>query len=194
MRTSIVVLGALVLSFSSFAQSDTSAEPKKANIVYYNNLLAGGLFGEQGQGSGFAVSTTHGVRLNRFALGAGVGFDSYNDWKTVPVFGSINFDFAKVRSNAFFVQFNAGYSKAERVLQNEWIPVTRAYGGAMYNSLVGYRIVAQKFSLYIAAGHKFQRTHFSSSAEPWSSYYPAPIRHVEESINRVVAQIGFGLH
>jgi hypothetical protein len=193
MRTSIVVaLVAVGFSISSFAQSDTSSEPKKNKIVYYNNFLAGGLFGEQGQGSGLTVSMTHGVRLNRFALGAGVGFDSYIDWKTVPIFGSVNFDFAKIRHNAFFVQFNAGYSNADRVVKEEFLFLTREYGGAMYNSLIGYRIAAQKFRLYIAAGHKYQRTHFSYNAELWSSYYPAPTLKVEENIHRVVVQIGFG--
>jgi hypothetical protein len=114
--------------------------------------------------------------------------------KNVPVFGSVNIDFAKVKENAFFVQLNAGYAEAYRITEDEWLGGTKEYGGEMISSLVGYRITARKFSLYISAGHKFQKTHFSYNYELWRSSLPASITRVEESINRVIVQIGFGLH
>ena len=194
MKTSIVLLCLLCIGVSSRAQSDSSSVSKK--ITYFNNLLAGGLFGDSGKGSGVTISTTHGVRINRFAIGAGIGFDSYFDWKTVPVFGSLSFDFAKVRQHAFFLQFNGGYAEASRIerAEEEWLTEYREYGGEMISSMLGYKINTGKFNLYILAGHKYQKAHFSyNPLAPWSSFR-APEVSVEENMNRIVFQIGFGLH
>jgi hypothetical protein len=136
---------------------------------------------------------THGVRMNRLALGAGVGFDSYLDWKTIPIIGSIYFDFAKIKQNAFFILFNAGYSNAWRIKGEEPIFDEQVRGGEVINSMVGYRIKTNQFGLYISAGHKFQKVQRSYNPNPWSSV-PGSKISIEENMNRMVVQIGFGLH
>ncbi|WP_276372440.1 hypothetical protein [Chryseolinea sp. H1M3-3] len=185
----------MITGFSLSAQTET-IETSENKPRYFNNFLAGALLGEEGKGTGVSLSTTHGVRLKRWTLGAGVGFDSYLNWKAVPVFGSIGFDFANIKRNAVFLQFNAGYSNARIVNRNnqQWVSDYRDYGSEMISSLIGYRIAAEKFSLYIMAGHKFQRAHYSYNPEPWRSSYPATKISVEENMNRLVVQIGFGLH
>ncbi|WP_225155014.1 hypothetical protein, partial [Bradyrhizobium sp. NBAIM08] len=67
------------------------------------------------------------------------------------------------------------------------------YGGTMVSSLIGYRIKKEKFSLYMMAGHKFQRAHSSYETELWSSFGHYFRQSTEEDINRLVVQIGFGL-
>lgn len=193
MRIRIILLLFICIGPSAAAQSDSSVVSKN-KVVYYNNILAGGLLGESGKGSGFTVSTTHGIRINRFSIGAGVGFDSYFDWKTVPVFGTIEVDFARLRKNAFFVQINGGYAEAARVRREEWITDYREYGGPMMSYMLGYKMKAEKFSLYILAGQKFQEAHFSYGIPLWSSFAPAPSTTIEESMNRLVVQLGFGIH
>ena|SRR5688572_33134807 len=177
------------------AQSDSSVVSKN-KVIYYNNFLAGGLLGESGKGSGLTLSMTHGIRISRFTVGAGLGFDSYFDWKAVPVFGTVEFDFAKIKRNAFFVQFNAGYADANRINREEWITGSeyREYGGPMISYMLGYKIRAEKFSLYLLAGHKSQEATFSYNPQPWSSFYAPPNYSVEENMNRLVVQLGFGLH
>jgi hypothetical protein len=192
MKISLLVLFACMCA-SLAAQPPE--EPAKKKLTYYNSFLAGGLLGESGKGTGVSLSTTHGVRLNRFAFGAGIGFDSYLDWKTLPVFGSISFDFARIKSNALFLQFNCGYAEAWLVeKQEEWMPPYRDYGGGTLSSLIGYRITKEKFSVYMLAGHKFQRAHASYETEPWSSFAPQYGRFIEEDMNRLLVQIGFGIH
>ena len=181
------------LCISARAQSDLD-KTSKWKVIYYNNFLAGGLMGESGKGSGLTLSTTHGIRTNRFSVGAGLGFDSYFDWKTVPVFGTIEFDFAKIKRNAFFLQFNAGYADAKRINREEWVTEYREYGGEMISYMLGYKMRAEKFSLYVLAGHKFQEANYSYNSQPWSSFYPPPTYAVEENMNRFVVQLGFGLH
>jgi hypothetical protein len=198
MRIRILLFLLIGISFSATAQTDTTALARKTvskkKITYYNTLLAGGLLGESGKGSGLTLSTTHGVRINRFSIGAGIGFDSYFDWKTVPVFGTVEFDFAKVRKNAFFVQINGGYADAARINREEWLMEYREYGGPMYSYLLGYKMKAEKFSLYLLAGYKFQEANFSYSQPPWSSFIGPAGYSVEEEINRLVVQLGFGLN
>ena len=95
-------------------------------------------------------------------MGAGLGFDSYFDWKTVPVFGTIEFDFAKIKRNAFFLQLSAGYADAKRINREELINVEyREYGGEMISFMLGYKIRAEKFSMYVLAGHKSQEANYS---------------------------------
>jgi hypothetical protein len=195
MKISIVGFFLLGLSLSALAQSDSIAL-RKTRVRYFNNFLAGGLLGDEGQGTGFSISTTHGVRVNRLALGAGVGYDSYYDWRTIPVFGSVSYDFAKVKRNAFYLQVNAGYAHAKKIRKEEWLTDYRDYGGEMISTLIGYRIATEKLSIYIAGGHKYQRANFSYDPVPaWSSWTaPESYFNIEESMNRLVVQIGFGFH
>jgi hypothetical protein len=182
----------LCVSCQLSAQSDSSSISKN-KVVYFNNFLAGGIFGKTENGSGPSFLMTHGVRMNRLALGAGVGFDSYLDWKTMPIIGSVYFDFAKIKRNAFFILFNAGYSNAWRIKEEDPIFDERVRGGEVINSMVGYRIKTNQFSLYISAGHKVQKVQRSYNPTPWSSIPRSKIS-IEENMNRMVVQIGFGLH
>ncbi len=192
MRTSLLIFLACT-SFGSMAQTVDVEVPKK-KLTYFNTFLAGGLMGEKGKGTGVTLSTIHGVRLKRAAFAAGIGFDSFFDWKTLPIFGSVSYDFGKIRSNAFFVQFNAGYAEAWLVRdEGSWTPPYRDYGGTMVASSLGYRITKERFSLYVMAGHKFQRAHLVYEPELWSSFAPALRQSIEEDMNRLVVQIGFGL-
>lgn len=193
MKISLLTVFTWVI-FSAGAQPIDVASPKK-KFEYFNTFLAGALMGETGKGTGVTLSTTHGVRLKRVAFGAGIGFDSYFDWKALPIFGSVSFDFGKIKSNALFLQFNAGYAEAWLVRDEEaWMPQYRDYGGAMVSSSIGYRISKERFSLYVMAGHKFQRAHSAYEPEPWSSFAPQFRHRIEEDMNRLVVQIGFGLH
>lgn len=193
MKIKILLFVLFIICISARAQSDSS-NTSKWKVIYYNNILAGGLLGESGRGSGLTLSTTHGIRTNRFSVGAGFGFDSYFDWKTVPVFGTIEFDFAKIKRNAFFLQFNAGYADATRINREEWVTEYREYGGPMISYMVGYKIRAEKFSMYVLAGNKFQEATYSYNPQPWSSFASPPTYSVEENMNRLVVQLGFGLH
>src|SRR5688500_17542250 len=114
MKISIVGFFSLGISLSTLAHIDFIAL-RNIKVRYFYNFLAGGLLGDEGQGTGFSISTIHGVRKNRLALGAGVGYDSYYDWRAIPAFGSISYDFAKVKRNAFYLQVNAGYSYAKKI-------------------------------------------------------------------------------
>jgi hypothetical protein len=195
MKIRCVVIFTL-LSFQSYlllAQED-SLGVSKNKIHYYNSFLAGGLLGKSKQGSGASFSMAHGIRINRLAIGAGLGFDSYLDWKTVPLFGAVSFDFAKIKKNAFFIQLNGGYAWAWDIVKENFEPnYDKLSGKGMISSMVGYRISLNQYSIYFSAGHKFQRIEYSYNPTPWSSV-PGSNTFVEEDMNRFVLQLGFGFN
>jgi hypothetical protein len=195
MKTSGVIIFTL-LCFQCcqlFAQTDSLSVPKN-RIRYYNTFLIGGLLGQSEQGTGASFSMIHGIRVNRLSLGGGIAFDAYRDWKTVPLFGSVNFDFARLKKSAFFIQMNGGYAKAWDVKKDNFEPVYDELSGkGMLNSMIGYRLSLHHYSIHISAGHKFQRIEYSYNATPWSSV-PGSNTFVEEDMNRIVIQLGFGFN
>lgn len=193
MRISLLLILLIGVSSEIRAQSDSSSVSKR-QFLYFNNFLAGGLLGKSGQGSFLSLSTTHGIRIKRLALGAGVGFDSYINWKTLPLFGTLSYDLVKIKRNAIFIQFIAGYTDAWRIKTADWEPDYNISGGEVIGSIIGYRITAKQFSLYISAGHKFQQINYAYNPTPEITGQSESRISIEENINRLQVQIGFGLH
>jgi hypothetical protein len=195
MKTKWAVLFTIAISpcCELFGQVDSTALSKK-KIHYFNSFLAGGILGKSELGSGATFSMIHGIRLHRLRAGAGIGLDAYRDWKMLPVFGSVSFDVAKIKNNAFYLQLNAGFSKAWEVKKENFEQeYDRLSGRGMAQSMIGYRIGLHQYAIYIAAGHKFQRITYSYNPMPWSSV-PGSNIFVEEDMNRFVVQLGFGFY
>jgi hypothetical protein len=190
MRNNLLLLAFLVgSSFSVFAQPDSTA----SKISYFNSFHAGGLFGKKGSGSGESFSTIHGIRFKRFAFGIGVGYDAYQEWRTLPVFASVTYDFLKLRDNAFFIQINAGYSKAWYPLEEEDQFTYDRKRGPCAHPLIGYRIHSNKFDLYLTAGYKFQGINYLQTPR-WWNWAPGSKITVGRDIERISIQLGFGFH
>lgn len=189
MKSRILLSVIIVFStFSSYAQSDSASS--KAH--YFYSIHTGGLFGKKNKGSTFTASFIQGIRYKNVSFGVGVGYDAYLDWRTLPMFGSLNFDFDRVKSNAIFIQLNAGYSKA-------WNPVTGneqfiydAKWGRYIHPVIGYRIHTPKFSLYLTTGYKLQRINYEQTPTWWIGRNSANKVTVERDIERLTVQLGFG--
>lgn len=195
-KTALVLIFLLPISWIAYSQSDNVRTDKK-KIQYTNSFLSGALFGEKGMGNSLTFSTIHGIRFGRWMAGAGLGYDTYSEWNVIPLIGAISFDFDKLGRNAFYVQFNAGYTKSWQREPAEGAVNYEEEGGFMINPTVGYRIRVEKYSLYISAGYKFQRIHYSYNNQYWwwgDSAAPSSTSHVQQDMNRVSVQIGFGLH
>ena len=180
----IAFLAILSISFSAESQSESSA----LKPAYFVSFHAGGLMGKKGDGTFFTSSFIQGLRFNRLAVGVGVGYDAYVDWRIIPIFISLNYDYGRYRDNSFFIQFNGGVAKA-------WSPglanvevVYNEEDNININPLLGYRIVADKFNLYISAGYKFQTIEYG-----WA-YSGGNKRFVRQEIGRIAIQLGFGFH
>ncbi len=208
MQKLLIILLAIFLVQSARAagspvRSDSSA--RKNRVTYYFTFGMGTIIGcEQchatGPTAGFTMSMVHGVRIGRKgSLGAGIGFDAYEHWKTLPMFGSASWDLFGKR-NKVFVQLNYGYAGA-------WINkdaaksygYTRSEGGKMINPLLGYRIQSGNLRMLFSVGYKFQRV-FSDYdyptyyAYPTESFAPLPpnTREIRIDMNRLVVGMAIG--
>ena len=180
----------LTASLSSVAQSDSVV----SGPAYFYTIHAGGLLAKENAPS-LSVSMIHGMRHKRIAVGLGIGYDAYAEWRSVPVFASLSYDLSgSANQNAFFIQVNTGFSKA-------WIPEGRTNefnfkekGGTIVHPLFGYRIRTEKFSLYFTGGYKFQSIEYEQSPKWWTWGYPSSRTTVHREVERLTIQIGFGLH
>jgi hypothetical protein len=189
--TTFVVMLIHVVCFVN--AQDESTSPKTTR--YFNSFQSGGLFGEKDKGTSFTFSSIHGVQFKQIRLGGGIGFDSYQRWRTVPVYAFFSYDIAHIKGNAVFLACAAGYSKAWHRVQIDYEPEYSSGAGIVVNPLMGYRIKADKWRIYVSAGYKFQRVNYTRASDYYWSSVPDPLRYsVQEDINRVVFQIGFGFN
>jgi hypothetical protein len=181
------------VAFIVSAQNDSTPVKTKR---YFNTFQSGGLFGEKDKGTSFTFSTIHGAQFGPVRVGLGTGFDSYQRWRALPVYSFTSFDFVKIKSNALFVSCAIGYSKAWYREQYDYEPKYSSGEGIVVNPLVGYRITADKWRIYVSTGYKFQRVNYSRTSDyySWSSVPNTSRYSVQEDINRIVFQIGFGFN
>ena len=183
----------VLLSLFAFIPFFVSAQPDSiaSQFGYFNAFHAGGLFGKSGNGSDVSVATIHGVQLNKFRVGIGVGYDAYENWRTLPVFLSAAYDFLPVRGNAFFVQLNGGYSKAWHHFQENDLSVRNIKPGPCAHPVLGYRLRGNKFELYVTAGYKVQRLEYEQTPLWWTNN-PGSKISVSRDMGRLSIQLGFG--
>ena len=202
-RTQLLI-AILLFSLSVKAQEEISI-PK---AVYFNYVQSGLLLGRSGTGSSVSVSTVHGLRLRKFALGIGIGYDDYSrntietylyqpaiydNWKSMPVFAAVSYDWLSLRNGALFFQTNIGYAKMWERHTGQFDRASDVKGGFLFNPMAGMRINAAKMRLYISAGYKFQRNDYKfDNGGIWS--YPGRLVSVEETLQRAVVKIGFGFN
>lgn len=135
----------------------------------------------------------NGVQLSkRFFTGVGVGIDSYEQWKTMPVFLHLSEKIAG-RKNGLLIQLNTGYASAwlDKSINN--FPGIKQEGGWMIHPAITYQLQAEKWKIFFSAGYKTQRASYSYRNE-WQTFAGGGYNafEVTNELNRVVLQIGFG--
>jgi hypothetical protein len=126
-----------------------------------------------GKTASFSSSTIHGLRFGkRLSLGAGLGFDAYENWKTMPLFGSASWDLFGKKSRAF-VQLNYGYAGAWVNKSYKGNGFKNDKGGKMINPSVGYRFSGGDIRVSFSIGYKLQQA-FANYEYPASYRYQPP--------------------
>ena len=107
----------------------------------------------------------------------------------------VSADLAHIRANSFYLMLSGGFGKAWYQKQMEYDPEYEAERAFSFSPVLGYRIIADKWNINFNVGYKVQRIDYSFTYEFWyDSRYPAPTHSVEETTQRLVVQIGFGLN
>jgi hypothetical protein len=194
----IVLVIAVLLTAPGFSQ-DTLQQKK---IKYFNTLSAGALIGESPLGTTATFSLVNGIRFGSMYGGIGIGYDDYfrankdsfeqgiTRWNMMPVYISIGFDFAEVKSNHLFFQLNTGYSKSWNKSQGEYIQFSDVKGGVNVSTMVGCRLNPGNYNISLSAGYKWQKNSYTYKY----GWFGTLTTDVEETLERVVIQIGIGLH
>lgn len=180
----------LLHCFEAFGQADSSLNATPAAFV---SVHSGALLARRGHGTSATASVIQGVRYKRIALGVGVGYDAYPEWRMVPVFAAFAHDFGRNRVKTLFIQMNTGYSKAWSTAGDESEFVFDSHGGFFYHPQIGYRIGEGKLRVQLAAGYKFQRISYEQSFRTWVWGYPSGAVKVVRDIERFSLQMGIGI-
>lgn len=190
MRIIFSVVMLLVIATTASAQKKDTT---RFRPYYHGMFLNGAQIGctDCDRDNKVTVSTylINGVAFSkRFSTGIGVGFDSYEQWKTMPVFLHLS---QKVigRKNGLSVQLNGGYSFAWMDKQGYELPNFKQQGGLMVHYALTYQYELEKVRLLFSVGMKKQTVSYWYRYE-WSSQYDQT-KNIQE-LNRFVVQVGFG--
>jgi hypothetical protein len=180
-----------------FCFSDTVCAQSKDTILkpsffYYNQFLTGGAIAEKAHIVTLTASTFHGVRYKSVALGLGLSYDAYTDWKTLPVLISFSYDLTRSVKNRVFVQIDGGSGRLWRIERAEEIYTFEQMGSRLIHPSIGYRMRKEGWSMYLRMGYKFHRLKYDMAPSWWSA--PGNMQHVTQDVQRIVFQMGFGVN
>ncbi len=170
MKLIVLLISTLITGVAAFAQHDAQDSLSKRKIEYYFQFQSGALIGctscSDGKQISFSGSTTHGIKIGRkLRVGAGVGLDSYFEWNTMPLFGSVSWDLIG-KKNVLFVEMNYGGALASwRPIDYQEYGFQKTNAGKMYSYGLGYRIRYEKIRISMVVGRKTQQI---------TSYYEYP--------------------
>jgi hypothetical protein len=175
-------------------------------IEYFFNIQTGALVGcndcSKGKEFTFSVLTVQGITIGKkLRTGLGMGFDSYQNWQTLPLFGMVSWDLIGNKTrNALFVQMNYGWAHPWFVRDGFYSnsiadPFSDVNGGKMINPQIGYRISYFNLRLLLVAGYKFQSISYKRP-----NYYYCPtcdlqqqsFDDITQDMNRVQVMMAIG--
>jgi len=142
--------------------------PSQKKIEYFFNIQSGMLVGCNDCGKSkdftFSAATVQGITIGKkIRTGIGLGFDSYQNWQSLPLYGMISWDLiGNKNKNAVFVQMAYGWVHPWFVKDGAYAsyvadPFSNVKGGRMINPQIGYRLRYYNLKLSVAIGYKFQR-------------------------------------
>jgi hypothetical protein len=170
---------------------------------YFFSLQSGSLIGCASCLEGADVTSTlavvNGITIGKkLRTGIGLGFDSYEGWKTIPVFASASWDwFGSKNQNAFFVQLNYGVAKAWRQKGYASYGYLRSEGDRMLSPQIGYRFKYHDLNLSLAVGAKLQRVFSFFEYPNWAwrddRYVPTTTSSItKQDMNRFMVTVAVG--
>jgi hypothetical protein len=189
-----LLLGILLLAsqLTSVAQDTTKFKPR-----YMGMFLSGAQLGctncSLSNKITFSAQAVNGIQLSkRFSVGLGVGLDTYDQWKTMPVFIHVSQKLMG-RKNGLLVQFSSGYAFGFMDKLGYELSDLKECGGMMYHPAIVYQFNYYRLKIYFSAGIKYQTVSYSTSTR-YTDFYGS---HYSETnyttdLRRAVFQVGFG--
>ncbi|HEY5826613.1 MAG TPA: hypothetical protein VIT44_19735 [Cyclobacteriaceae bacterium] len=194
-----IILIVMVTCNPTMGQSVNLDSAQNNNKVhYFYSVQTGALIGDQVT---FTASTIHGVVLReKLRLGGGIGFDSFEDANTMPVFGSLSMDVLG-KANVVFVQATYGWAPLawSPALKNEYA-FKKVKGGEDFSLMLGYRVTNGDIRIALLAGLKHQEVQIKyeyPAYYPWSGLFlPKEQTYntqvIKETMNRLAVSLSVG--
>jgi hypothetical protein len=179
--------------FAQEAKPDSSLRKNKP--VYFFLIQSGALLNKQ---AALTTSTIHGIKIgNRLRAGLGIGYDSFKDWQTMPVFGSASWDFYIINGNSLFAQLNYGWTPYVRNYAiKDYYGFKKVRGGEYFSAMIGYRINSGNLSVALQAGFRHQKVEadYENIYYAWLSSYPSPynMQNLRQAMNRLAISLSIG--
>ena|SRR5258707_1160964 len=185
-------------------------EQSTKRVEYFFNVQTGTLMGcndcSKGKEFTFSAATVHGITVGKkFRAGIGLGFDSYQNWQTLPLFGMVSWDLIGSKNkNAVFVQLAYGWAHPWFVRDGAYSnytsdPFAGVRGGRMVNPQIGYRLKYYNLKLSMAVGYKFQQIFYKRPNYyyincPTCDFYTTTLTSLDitQDMNRVQLVISVG--
>lgn len=184
-----VVLLIIIISTTAMAQRDTTLTKPS----WFMTIDGGLLFARKANESAPSIHMRQGVRYDRFALSAGVGYDSYTHWGSLPLFTGVSFDFVQRPAHAFYLQMDIGYSPTwYRRKKMESLPLRDA-GGYFYHPVIGYRGGVGRVQIHMSAGYKIQNIEWREAQGGWGWRPSFSEVTIAQRMQRLSFLIGIGL-
>ncbi len=172
-------------------------------IEYFFNLQMGSLVGCNDCGKGkeltFTAATVHGITIGKkLRTGIGMGFDSYQNWQALPVYGLISWDLiGNKNKNAVFLQMAYGWAHPWFVRDGAYSsytsdPFLGVAGGRMINPQIGYRLKYYNIKMSITIGYKYQRIFYGYNTCPTCARPESTIENITQDLNRVRLTMSVG--
>jgi len=173
MKSIILLVASLIAFVTTDAQNVNQDSLRNRKVEYYYQFQSGALIGcttcSDGKQISFSGSTTHGIKIGeKLRVGAGVGLDSYFEWNTMPVYGSVSWDLIG-KKNALYAELNYGGALASwRSLEYQEYGYQKTDAGKVYSYGMGYRIKYENLRISIGVGRK---TQLVTSFYEYPTYY-----------------------
>jgi hypothetical protein len=203
MKISMLFIFTFLLIGATYSQPMSSDTLNRGKFIsYYFNIQTGALIGcgdcKIGKEVTFSTSTIHGIRVGKkLRVGAGLGFDSYPNWQTLPLFGSVSWDLAG-KKNVIFTQLNYGWARAWKPFSEQEYGFKDANGGQTFSAMIGYRIRSGDIQVAVLAGYKFQlaTAYYTYDYYSWPSSFSnnetATLQTIKENMNRLAISLSVG--
>ncbi|MEP7253033.1 MAG: hypothetical protein ABI683_11660, partial [Ginsengibacter sp.] len=145
----LLIVAGCALHFAAIAQKKSSGK-----IAGFSSALRVGLLNGEADKAGAEIQFISGIHYKTWFTGIGAGIDYYSNFKSIPVFISVEKDLNK-KMNTPFVNASLGYNaplRNKNYKNTQWIHY-KFEGGLYYELSAGYKFVLSKsVGLSLSAG------------------------------------------
>lgn len=158
--------GVVVLGFSLFfhsalmAQTTSASSGSFSDKLWFHQVEISLISGNDniGEGTSFSAGIINGLRMSdHFAVGAGLGWDAYDQMNAFPVYMRL-IGLLKPTGHSPYIFTDGGYAWAREKNIPDFVTVTNAEGGLMFQAGAGYMFEGKGWRINVHAGYRLQKS------------------------------------